>query len=240
MKPLIGIVYCGFTDQKMFVSAPYVEAIDISGGIPIIIPYTPIFNNIASYINFCDGFLFCGGDDITPLLFGEELLTNRGKTDQKTDVFHLNLMRQILHSGLPLLGICRGMQVLNLALGGTIYQDISLRPRKSLNHMQLSCDRSDICHKITLSEDSMLYKFCGKYFDVNSFHHQCIKNLGKDMKLAAVASDGVIEAIESSSHPFVLGVQWHPECMLGQDIPMQHLFLDFIKKSEQAKNISII
>jgi len=240
MKPIIGIVYCGFMDQKMFVSAPYVEAIDISGGIPVIIHYTCTYNNIASYVNFCNGFLFCGGDDITPLLFGEELLTSRGKTDQKTDAFHLNLMRQILHSGLPLLGICRGMQVLNLALGGTIYQDISMRPRCSLNHMQLSCDRSDICHKITLSENSILYKFCGKNLDVNSFHHQCIKNLGKNLNTTAIASDGIIEAVESSAHPFVLGVQWHPECMLGQDITMQNLFLHFIKKSEQAKNISII
>ncbi len=240
MKPVIGIVYCGFIDQKMFVSAPYIEAIDISGGLPVIIPYSPVYDNIASYINLCDGFLFCGGDDITPLLFGEELLTDRGKTDQKTDVFHLNLMRQILHSGLPLLGICRGMQVLNLALGGTIYQDISLRPRKSLNHMQLSGDRSDICHKITLSENSILYNFFGKHLDVNSFHHQCIKDPGRDLRLTGIASDGIVEAIESSSHPFVLGVQWHPECMLGQDQGMQKLFSFFIKKSEQAKTISLL
>lgn len=167
MKPVIGILYCGFLTQgfdrqSIYVTASYLSAIEASGGLPVIIPYISSTYDIASYTKLCDGFLFCGGDDITPILFHEELCTDRGHTDQKTDSFHLSFMKEALRSRLPIFGICRGMQVLNLALGGTIYQDISLRPQPSLNHMQLSENRSDLCHKISVSNNSLLFNFFWK------------------------------------------------------------------------------
>lgn len=182
MKPVIGILYCGFLTQgfdrqSIYVTASYLSAIETSGGLPVIIPCISSTYDIASYIKLCDGFLFCGGDDITPILFREELYTDRGHTDQKTDSFHLSFMKEALRSRLPIFGICRGMQVLNLALGGTIYQDISLRPQPSLNHMQLSENRSDLCHKISVSNNSLLYNFLRDNHLVNSFHHQAIKKL---------------------------------------------------------------
>lgn len=253
MNPVIGIVFCGFIEQKIFVSQTYVDAVVKSGGVPIVIPYISkntfkmdpshrenLESTITYYLKLCDGFLFCGGDDITPLLFGEELLTDIGKTDQKTDEFHLNFMKEVLDSGLPVLGICRGMQVLNLALGGTIYQDISFRLRHSLNHMQLSEDRSDICHTVSFSSNSLLCKLCGNTLDTNSFHHQCVRVLGQGLYLTGITSDGVIESIESTVHPFAVGVQWHPECMLEKCEPMQHLFLNFIKKAKYAKTIHLL
>lgn len=126
-KPVIGIVFCGFSDDRLFVPFSYIQAIEKSDGIPVIIPYLSDADSLSSYLSICDGFLFCGGDDITPELFGEELQTDHGTTDRKTDQFHLTLMQKVLDFHLPVLGICRGMQVLNLALGGTIYQDLSLR-----------------------------------------------------------------------------------------------------------------
>ena len=132
------------------------------------------------------------------------------------------------------------MQILNIALGGTIYQDLSLRWPASLNHMQLSADRSDPCHKLTVLEDSILSNILNKNEYVNSFHHQCIRDLGRELKTAAVASDGIIEAIESDSHTFVIGVQWHPECMYHAFPTMQNLFYEFVEKSKNAKNIQYI
>ena len=249
MLPVIGILFCGFDKNRQFVTHSYVEAISESGGIPLVIPYssrTQKENTLSAselfqkYFEICDGFLFCGGHDVSPLLFGEELLTSHGHTDWKSDSFHILFMKKLLSLNIPLLSICRGMQIMNVALGGTIYQDISLRPKPSLNHMQSSMDRSDICHKISVQKSSMLYNFCGDLTHVNSFHHQCIKDPGTGISEAAVASDGIIEAIELSSHPFALGVQWHPECMFQTNTSMQKLFSAFINAAKKSKDLFFI
>lgn len=240
MKPVIGIVSCGYTDKRQFVPQTYIQAVEDAGGIPVILPCTQKEDGYSCCGKLCDGFLFCGGDDVTPLLFGEELMTNRGRTDFYTDQFHISFMRYALSLKLPILAVCRGMQILNIALGGNIFQDISLRWPASLNHMQLSANRSDPCHKITVLEDSILSNILGKTEYTNSFHHQCIHVLGQDLKPTAVASDGIIEAIESELHPFVIGVQWHPECMYRTFPSMKNLFCEFIEKSKNAKNIQYI
>lgn len=240
MKPVIGILYCGFLTQgfdrqSIYVTASYLSAIETSGGLPVIIPCISSTYDIASYIKLCDGFLFCGGDDITPILFREELYTDRGHTDQKTDSFHLSFMKEALRSRLPIFGICRGMQVLNLALGGTIYQDLSLRQQPTLNHIQLSENRSDPCHKISSLNNSLLYNILGETHVVNSFHHQCIKKLGKNLIASYTSSDKVTEAIEYPNRPFTVGVQWHPECMLD-DKAMLEIFYCFIEQSARTKH----
>ena len=149
-------------------------------------------------------------------------------------------LREAVAQDIPALGICRGMQILNIALGGTIFQDISMRWPASLNHMQLSSDRSDPCHEIAVQKDSILSKFFSEHEMVNSFHHQCIRVLGKELKISAVASDGIIEAVESDNLPFVVGVQWHPECMTETSDSMRELFFTFVEKSKNAKNLQYI
>ncbi len=240
MKPIIGIISCGTMEQRQFVPQTYIQAIERSEGIPVILPCTHNNDAYTYYGRQCDGFLFCGGDDVTPLLFGEELMTDHGATDLGTDRFHLSLMKYALSLKLPILAICRGMQILNIALGGTIFQDISMRWPASLNHMQLSSDRSDPCHEIAVQKDSILSKFFSEHEMVNSFHHQCIRVLGKELKISAVASDGIIEAIESDNLPFVVGVQWHPECMTETSDSMRELFFTFVEKSKNAKNLQYI
>jgi putative glutamine amidotransferase len=241
--PVIGVVICGRDHHLQFVTEPYISAVEDVGGIPILLPCSSSFRAAAT---LCHGFLFCGGEDITPQLFGEGLLTTQGHTDLVMDQFHLGLMRYVLTLGRPVLAICRGMQVLNVALGGTIYQDLQLRDTFTFQHMQRSSSRSDTSHPIAITEDSILNQiFRNENISnlyVNSFHHQCIHTLGTDLKATAFASDGVIEAIEycpdlppedisEDSHllsPFVLGVQWHPECMYTTDSRMRELFRAFI------------
>lgn len=235
MNPIIGIVSCGYMNNRQFVTQNYIKAVEDSGGIPIIIPCVIDPSLYCRYTAICDGFLFCGGDDITPWLFGEELVTAHGKTDTKTDIFHLSFMDYVLTAKLPLLAICRGMQILNVVLGGSIYQDISLRSELSINHMQLSENRTDVSHRVMFSKNSMLYNICGDCEITNSFHHQCIKTLGKDLRISGISSDGVIEALESVVHPFVVGVQWHPECMYQSYPSMKKLWHNFIKNSKSAK-----
>ena len=240
MNPVIGIVSCGFTNERQFVPQTYIHAVEASGGIPILLPCMTEESLYCHDTGICDGFLFCGGDDITPFLFGEELLTNQGHTDLITDNFQLSLMRHIISAKLPLLAICRGMQILNIAMGGSIYQDISLRPCPSINHVQLSQLREDVSHKVTFSSNSMLYNICGDSIYTNTFHHQCIKAVGENLRITGITSDGVIESVESVTHPFTIGVQWHPECMYSVSTPMQNLFLEFINFSRNSKVIHLV
>jgi putative glutamine amidotransferase len=222
MRPKIGVVVCGFTDDRQFVTNTYIQSVRYSGGLPFILPLIRSDNAIQEYISFCDGFLFCGGDDITPLLFGEEPKSGIGKTDVTLDLFQLRLMRAVLSTKKPVFSICRGMQVFNVACGGTIYQDISLQP----GHQSYS--RAEVSHKICVEKNSQLCKYIGSHLKVNSFHHQTVGMLGKNLTACAHATDKTIEAVEMSSHPFAIGVQWHPECMYRSSPEMRELFSEFV------------
>lgn len=235
MVPVIGIVSCGFIEEKQFVSQPYIHAIESSGGLPIIIPCTRAVPRHPS-LQFCDAFLFCGGDDITPLLMGEDPSPKNGTTDLKTDFFHLNLMKTLLASGRPMLAICRGMQILNITMGGTIYQDASLYPKVHISHIQRSKKRSDISHKVFFQKPSILYNIYGKYAFTNSFHHQYIKDPAPHLIPAGRTSDQVIEALEADCHPFLIGVQWHPECMYDTSAGARRLFDRFIHTASEMQD----
>lgn len=234
MKPKIGIVICGFIGQKQFVSNAYIQSIRYSGGIPLILPLVRSDHMLQEYINLCDGFLFCGGNDITPLLFCQEPLYGNGKTNITLDLFQIRLMRQILKTKKPVFSICRGMQIFNVACGGSIFQDISMHTSSTLNHMQESDSREDVSHKIKTKPDSMLRKYIGCYLYVNSFHHQAIDKIGENLIVSARASDGIAEAIEMPSHPYAVGVQWHPESMYRASPEMRTLFQNFISSTKKS------
>ena len=230
MNSVIGIVSCGLDGGHQFVTDTYIRAMETAGGIPLVIPCCqeaccPTFTRL------CQGFLFCGGDDITPLLFGEEPQKGNGRTDITVDLFQIRLMKRILKSGKPVFAICRGMQILSVACGGTIWQDISLIPGKTLDHMQRSASRSEVSHRIRTERGSRLREYVGSSLFVNSFHHQAVNSPGKNVTVSARAQDDTIEAIEIKDHPFAIGVQWHPECMYRSSSEMRKLFHEFVLHS---------
>ena len=228
MEPKIGIVVCGFTGDRQFVTNPYIQSVRYSQGLPIVLPLVRSDRVLAQYVDLCDGFLFCGGGDITPLLFGEEPKNGNGKTCITVDLFQIRLMKKILASRKPVFAICRGMQVLNVACGGTIWQDMSLIPGRVLDHMQQSASRGEVSHRIRTERGTLLREYAGTCLYVNSFHHQAVNAPGKEVAVSARAQDGTIEAIELKGHPFAVGVQWHPECMYRRSPEMRNLFHEFI------------
>ncbi|MDM8211108.1 gamma-glutamyl-gamma-aminobutyrate hydrolase family protein [Mediterraneibacter glycyrrhizinilyticus] len=231
MEPKIGIIVCGFTGDRQFVTNPYIQSVRYAKGIPVILPLVRSDRLLDEYTGLCDGFLFCGGGDITPLLFGEEPQTGNGKTDITVDLFQIRLMKRILKSRKPVLAICRGMQILSVACGGTIWQDISLIPGQTLDHMQQSASRSEVSHRIRTERGSRLREYVGSSLFVNSFHHQAVNSPGKNVTVSARAQDDTIEAIEIKDHPFAIGVQWHPECMYRSSSEMRKLFHEFVLHS---------
>lgn len=229
MKTKIGIVICGITDNRQFVSDAYIQAVKSAYGLPVILPLVKSKEVIAGYTELCDRFLFCGGADITPLLFGREPAKGLGQTDITLDLFQIRLMQSVLQTGKPVLAICRGMQVLNVACGGTICQDIDLLGDEIINHMQTSVSRKDISHKVIFTPKSRLHKIIGDFAYTNSFHHQVIDSVGNNLLVTGQTSDGIIESLEMASHPFAVGVQWHPESMYKTSESMQHLFHAFVR-----------
>ena len=231
MEPKIGIVVCGFSENRQFVTNPYIQSVRYSRGLPFILPLVRSDHVIDEYVRLCDGFLFCGGEDITPLLFGEEPAEGNGKTDITVDLFQIRLMKRVLISRKPVFAICRGMQILSVACGGSIWQDMSLIPGRVLNHMQQSASRSEVSHRIRIERGSRLKQYAGSCLYVNSFHHQAVNFPGKGVSVTARSQDGAIEAIELDSHPFALGVQWHPECMYRTSGEMRDLFHEFVSSA---------
>ena len=231
MKAKIGIIICGLSDQRQYVTDAYIQAVKSAGGLPIILPLVKSKTIIQEYILLCDGFLFCGGGDITPLLFGEEPDYGIGTTDITLDLFQIRLMKEILVKEKPVLAICRGMQVLNVACGGTIIQDLNQSDAETINHMQTSLSRKDISHKVFFTPKTRVQRLLGDVSYTNSFHHQAIGQLGHGLIVSGTTSDDVIEAIEMPSHSFVLGVQWHPESMYESVPNMKQLFHALIRYS---------
>lgn len=224
MKTKIGIIICGLVDNKQFVTDSYIQAVKSAGGLPIILPLVKSKTVIQDYVALCDGFLFCGGGDITPLLFGQEPDYGIGATDITLDLFQIRLMKEILKVEKPVLAICRGMQVMNVACGGSIYQDLNEVDFETINHMQTSLSRKDISHKVFFKSKTRLYRMFGDFAFTNSFHHQAIDRLGLGLIISGTTGDDIIESIEMPSHTFAIGVQWHPESMLDSAPNMKQLF----------------
>jgi len=231
-KPIIGIL--PLADVKTgyaWMKPNYVSAVEDAGGIPFILPLTesnPLLDELTAS---CDGFLLTGGYDISPALYGQEKLPVCGDGTDGLDRMEAALLPRILAADKPVLGICRGLQFLNIALGGTLWQDLPTQHPSNIGHsMEAPYDR--FVHKVLQPEDSSLLKIIpAREFSVNSAHHQGICTLGEGLFPAACSEDGLIEAICKPDQRFVYAVQWHPEDLFRIDANASALFAALIHAS---------
>ena len=237
MKPVIGITTDLDKKNNHMLKNAYVNAIIQAGGLPIILP-VGIEEDVGQFAELIDGLLLTGGGDIDPTLFGEEPHPLLGEVEPQRDTVELDLFKEVLALNKPILGVCRGIQVINLAFGGNMYQDIYAQNRGDfLQHSQKG-PRTHASHFVQVEKDSLLASITKtNQIKVNSFHHQAVKDVPKPLRIIGTASDGVIEAIESTVHNFVLGVQWHPEA-LGQknDAVSLQIFDAFIQECGESRS----
>ena len=234
MIPKIGLIVNIDNDLKLNMYGDYGRAIEMSGGLPLALPYIEDEELIDAFIEICDGFLFTGGADIDPKYYGETQKDACGEVEFARDKLESIVMRKALLSNKPIFGICRGLQMINVAMGGTLYQDIPTQLETDVLHRQKE-DKYEPSHPIFVEKDTPLFHLVNK--DVmlgNSFHHQGIKRLAMGLKVMARASDGIIEAVYAPDKTFLRAYQWHPE-RLYKDSDNKAMFDEFISacKKEQ-------
>lgn len=234
-KPLIGVT-ANFSEGQLQLAPGYFRSVEAAGGIPVIITPKRMPNaNMSLLLDRIDGLLLSGGADINPILVGEDPVPALHGINTERDLFELTLTRLAYNRQIPMLGICRGIQVLAAALGGTIMQDIatSLPHTQLIKHSQ-DADRATATHFVEAVEGSRIAELLGKRFAVNSFHHQAVGQCGPRFRITAQSADGVIEAIESTEMKSIIGVQWHPECFIAEgDTCMMPLFQQFVNDASE-------
>lgn len=234
MVPVIGIT--GSYDSntgKATLSRYYIEAVEAAGGLPLVIPCVLSEAAVEPLLRSIDGLLLSGGVDVDPQLFGEEPQPTLGEICPERDRLELALTRRALQQDRPILAICRGIQVLNIAAGGTVLQDIGTAIKNPLKHDQLA-PRWYGTHTINISPTSQLVGIWGEKITVNSMHHQAVGTVAEGFIATAWSNDGVVEAIESRAHRFAMGVQCHPECMWQEQQRILHLFTKFVEASQRS------
>lgn len=239
MKPVIGVT-CSYDLPKGYfrINKAYIEAIEKAGGLPVILPsISP--SHVDEILSIVDGILLSGGVDVDPYLYGEKPITSIGKIDPARDLFEIALTNSAIRREIPILAICRGIQVLNVAAGGTLYQDIQTQIPNAIKHKWFTSEGLDVppdypTHIVKIKSGSRLHRIFGReILRVNSFHHQSVKDVGRRFVATAWAEDGVIEAIEYIGESFILGVQWHPEWMINSE--MIKLFEEFVKEASKHR-----
>jgi putative glutamine amidotransferase len=219
-RPVIGITLDSASDSEKYKYAAfpwyalrenYVDCVIKAGGIPILIPYA--LESIDEIINIIDGLIIPGGDeDINPQFYNEKISSNKVKVNDTRASFEIELLKRVLAENIPYLGICNGMQLLNVLCGGTLIQHIPDYIASDINHEQ-PAPKYVPTHLININPGTILASLAGNNLqtDVNSTHHQAVKDLGHGLIISATAPDGIIEAIESKVHKYAVGVEWHPE-----------------------------
>ncbi|MGB6129524.1 MAG: gamma-glutamyl-gamma-aminobutyrate hydrolase family protein [Psychrilyobacter sp.] len=216
--------------NRDYVFDHYSTCIDKIGAVPLILPITDKKEVAKVYIDKIDALIMTGGIDVNPFLYNEEPTKETEVPFTKRDTFDFILIEAALEKHIPILGICRGMQIINVYFGGSLHQDIKYYGETNIQHVQRSNHHEPI-HFVDIKKDSTLFTLIGTKQKVNSVHHQCINKLGAGLVASAVSSsDKIIEAYESNGTNKILGIQWHPEMMFAQgNHEMENIFNFLVK-----------
>ena len=231
-KPMIGITTRNGKDPDghptTSLQHTYTNAIVQAGGLPILIPSMLPEEDFFSLYSCVDGILFTGGGDVSLDYFKGADHPRIGEVDKLRDVTEINLMRAAVSDGKPILGICRGAQVMNVALGGTLYTHIYDQLPGALDHAYPGDLRRVLVHPVNVDETSRSAEIFGEtLLQVNSLHHQGLKDLAPSLRAAGHSPDGLVELVELTGHPYAVAVQWHPEWLTDQ-LPTRRLFKSFV------------
>lgn len=229
-KPMIAVVSLYDETKESYWMLPgYVKGLEEAGACPVILPLTEDGEALIRYAEAFDGFLFPGGHDLDPALYGAERSERCGVLCPERDGMEKRFFPLALKTGKPLLGICRGVQLFNVMLGGTLYQDIPAERPSNVNHHETP-PYDKVAHTVEIGEDSPLFQAVGvRSMGVNSYHHQGIRELGSGLKIAAKAPDGMVEAVYLPGRRFALAVQWHPEFSRLSDENSRKIFRAFVE-----------
>ncbi len=237
-RPLIGCMTYRKTVphpglEVCSLASSYIESVSLAGGVPVLIPFSLNEEALKISLSQVDGILLPGGGDIEPQRYNGNSHPKLRGMDRERDQADLFAARYAVTRGRPLLAICRGHQVLNVALGGSMWEDIATQVSDDIFHDTYgTLPRNALPHTVDIQTDSKLFGIIGRETSpVNSIHHQGIRDLADELVVTAVAPDGVIEGIEVPGHPFAIGVQWHPECLIHDDSAMLRLFEGLIEAS---------
>lgn len=237
LKPIIGITtFESEIAGYHTINSYYINSVFDAGGIPVNIPIIHDEEDYDAYLNIIDGIIFTGGLDISPLTYDENPLKEVNIISSIRDKYEFGLFKKAYERKLPILGICRGHQLANIALGGSLYQDIYTQVPDILGHRPKGISSDELYHSINVEKDSKLYNiFQSEKIFVNSNHHQSIKKLGKNLAVSAVSEDGIIEAIEATDQRFFIGVQFHPECLTKKHPQFLNLFKALILEGNKKQ-----
>lgn len=239
MRPLIGVPCLAGIGGKSngpiyYNNRSYIHAVERAGGVPVLIPVLDNLSGLDTLLPRLDGLLLSGGIDIDPRYYHEEPHPLLGETNPHLDELELTLTKWALQHDLPMMGICRGMQLINVALGGTLYQDLNAEYSGCLRHANWDLARNKVVHQMSIKPGSIMEKVLAtSELGVNSLHHQAVKKLGKGIVLSGFSEDGLPEALEVPSQRFVLAVQCHPEELYSDDPSWARYFEAFIDVCEQ-------
>lgn len=252
MKPIIGICANYSYDEEVgiltnlglpkqewqLLAADYTKAVEDAGGCPVILPVVNALDSIWPMVEKLDGIIFTGGSDIDPKYYNEAPQKGLGDIVPDRDRHEINLCRRILaETEIPVLGICRGIQLINVSLGGTLYQDLA-HDWKGHHHALSNYPKHSPSHKVHLHDNSWLAVLAGvTELHTNSFHHQAVKDLGKGLKTVIKAEDGMVEGVEMEGGRFVAAVQWHPEMMCPSDLDSVRLFKNFVEIAKKFNEL---